>query len=402
MASGESYPAENIRPKASGDSNAAEQFLIAMVKVLRDRALYPAGHKQIHAGMANLCRAAQDLFLDKNKKTFVFIDGQVYVDDRILSGLESRQGNLAGLFHEKQIEALTIHEGVGEGEFLSFLELFASRSEEEGQKPVFHSPHLEVGYLSLGEIKKEGTPAPQGSSFAILKSSSEQRKFVDQTRRMQDIYTDWNRVQNALVPYVDRIIQNLEKSLFADFHSFIPLADLKSYDEYTYVHAINLSILTMAQAESLNFSKEMIHGFGIGALLHDVGKTKVATEILNKKSKLTPEEFEVMKTHPTHGAAILLTHKEIPPVAAIVAYEHHLKFDGTGYPSIKQKRTQHVAARLTSISDHFDAMRSNRPHQAAMEQDKIFAIMLQNKGSSLDPALTDHFIQLMKSRKISE
>jgi HD-GYP domain-containing protein (c-di-GMP phosphodiesterase class II) len=178
----------------------------------------------------------------------------------------------------------------------------------------------------------------------------------------------------------------------------IPLAELKSYDEYTHVHAINLSILTMAQAESLGYAKEAIHAFGMGALLHDVGKTQVAVDVLHKAGKLTPEEQEQMQTHPVHGAAQLLRHPEIPRVAVIVAYEHHLKYDRSGYPKLTRDRPQHIASRLAAVADHYDAMRSNRPYRDAMEPAQIFEIMEKNKGKDLDPELVDHFFAMMKSR----
>jgi putative nucleotidyltransferase with HDIG domain len=156
----------------------------------------------------------------------------------------------------------------------------------------------------------------------------------------------------------------------------------------------------MAMADSIGCSREAIHAFGVAALLHDVGKTQVPTEILNKQGQLTPEELEEMKKHPVRGAATLLQYSEIPRVAVIVAYEHHLKYDGTGYPTMKQKRKQHLACRLTAIADQFDAMRSNRPYREAMLPEKIFEIMQQSRGTGLDPDLLDNFITFMKLRKI--
>ena len=134
--------------------------------------------------------------------------------------------------------------------------------------------------------------------------------------------------------------------------------------------------------------------YGIGI------KAQVSREVLHKQGKLTVQEFEEMKSHTALGAKALLQHPEVPPVAVIVAYEHHLKYDGNGYPAMTRKRRPHIASRIISISDQFDAMRSNRPYRDAMPAEKIVAIMEQNKGTDLDPTLLEHFLGLLKARKV--
>lgn len=380
-------------------SDAAERFLRAVGKLLNDRTLYPATHPQALAGLAVLRDVIAELFLEREERTVVVIDDQIFVDDRLLGSRGKGAGDLAAALRERGIEVLVLRRGLTVDEIRQLVGVLAAPRAADAEKPQFHSAHVALGDVAVEAATSHAIPdAVQELGFAIGRSSR-QYQLDDAAKILRDTYLDWTTIQDVLGSQVERIMLTLEKSLFANVHSFVPLAELKSYDEYTHVHAINLSILTMAQAESLGFSKESIHAFGVGALLHDVGKTQVSVDVLHKAGKLTPEELEEMKTHPVHGAVQLLRHPEIPKVAAIVAYEHHLKYDRSGYPTLTRDRPQHIASRLTAIADHFDAMRSNRPYRDAMEPDQIFEIMQQNKGKDLDPVLVDHFFELMKSRK---
>ncbi|MBI3607344.1 MAG: HD domain-containing protein [Nitrospirae bacterium] len=393
---GRREPAREAPVRDSQD--APERFLRAIGKVLRDRALYPEHHPQALAGMSALGDAIAPLFAERSERTVVVIDDQVFVDDRLL-GQGKSSAELARTLHERGIEVLTAQRGLTLDELRPFLDLLVG-FRAGTSKPCFRSPHLVLGDVAIAAAGTAVPDAVQHLGAAVATSALRSASFEDEAKLLRDTYVDWAAVQERLLSQVDRIMSALEKNLFANVHSLIPLAELKSYDEYTYVHAINLSILTMVQAESLGFPKEAVHAFGVGALLHDVGKTQVPVDVLHKAGKLSPEEFELMKGHPAHGAALLLQHPGIPKIAAIVAYEHHLKFNHAGYPSMTRQRPQHIASRLTAISDTFDAMRSNRPYRDAMEAAQIFEIMQGNKGTDLDPTLVDHFFALMKSRKV--
>lgn len=380
-------------------ADAAERFLRAIGKVLTDRTLYPSNHPQAVAGLAALRDTIDPLFVDRDLRTFVIIDDQIFVDDRLLGGRGKGTGDLAVVLREKGVEVLSLRRGLTVNELQSLVDALAAPRAKDADKPQFRSDHLVLGDIAVDDAGNTVVPgAVQDLGFAISRSS-QQPQLDDAAKILRDTYVDWTAIQNVVLGQVERIMLTLEKSLYANFQSFIPLAELKAYDEYTHVHAINLSILTMAQAESLGFPKAAVHAFGLGALLHDVGKTQVSVDVLHKAGKLTPEEQEEMKTHPVHGAAQLLRHAEIPKVAAIVAYEHHLKYDRTGYPPLTRDRPQHIASRITAVADHFDAMRSNRPYRDAMEPEQIFEIMHNNKGKDLDPVLVDHFFAFMKSRK---
>ncbi len=141
------------------------------------------------------------------------------------------------------------------------------------------------------------------------------------------------------------------------------ISPVKSYSEYTYVHATNVSVITLFQAEALGMKGENLHDVGIATLMHDVGKMFVPKEVLEKPGKLNDEEWNQMKQHPVAGAKYLSALPDVPKLAMIAAFEHHMKFDGHGYPGMKRTgKKQHIVSQMVAIAAFFfDALRTERP-----------------------------------------
>jgi HD-GYP domain-containing protein (c-di-GMP phosphodiesterase class II) len=152
----------------------------------------------------------------------------------------------------------------------------------------------------------------------------------------------------------------------------------------------------MSQAENLGFTGEQLHAIGIAALLHDIGKIFVPDEILNKQGVLNTEERRIIETHPVKGARYLMGIDGIPKLAILAALEHHQKFDGSGYPSMKGGWTPNITSQLITIADVFDAMRSRRSYQNAFPQEKIEAVLIKGSDTSFNPVLVDRFLKMIK------
>jgi HD-GYP domain-containing protein (c-di-GMP phosphodiesterase class II) len=176
----------------------------------------------------------------------------------------------------------------------------------------------------------------------------------------------------------------------------LPLAPLKDYDEYTFVHSVNVSLLTLAQARSLGIADEALHDVGLAALLHDFGKLKVPLQVLNKPGKLEGAEWELMTSHPELGARELSRLDGIRPLSIVVAYEHHMRFDGEpSYPLPRQPRRPGLASQLTSISDVYDAICTTRPYSKARPRTVALDVLRQRSGTFHDPALLDNFARIV-------
>jgi putative nucleotidyltransferase with HDIG domain len=173
------------------------------------------------------------------------------------------------------------------------------------------------------------------------------------------------------------------------------LTALKKYDNYTFTHMVNVAALSMAQARALNLEGPLLREFGFAALMHDIGKVNTPLEVLNKPGKLTADEFKLMKQHVIDGAHILRRTPEMPALAPIVAFEHHLKQDLSGYPENIGHRKLNLCTMIVSIADVFDALRSNRPYREGLATARIRSIMNEKDSPAFNQVLLRRFVNMM-------
>src|SRR5712691_2126402 len=192
-----------------------------------------------------------------------------------------------------------------------------------------------------------------------------------------------------------KIIDGLARLVTQDRTSLMALTALKKYDNYTFTHMVNVAALAMAQARALNIEGPLLREFGFAALMHDIGKVNTPLEVLNKPGKLEKDEFEVMKQHVVDGAHILRRTPEMPALAPIVAFEHHLRQDLSGYPENIGIRQLNLCTMIVSIADVFDALRSNRPYRQGLATARIRSIMGEQGNPAFNQPLLKRFVNLM-------
>ena len=180
-----------------------------------------------------------------------------------------------------------------------------------------------------------------------------------------------------------KIIDSLAKMVSQDRTSLMALTAIKRYDNYTFTHMVNVSVIAMAQARPLNLDGPLLREFGFAALMHDIGKVNTPLEVLNKPDRLTREEFDIMKQHVVDGAHILRRTPEMPALAPVVAFEHHLRQDLSGYPENIGHRELNLCTQIVSIADVYDALRSNRVYRQGLPSDRIKAIMTQKDSPGI-------------------
>ena len=182
------------------------------------------------------------------------------------------------------------------------------------------------------------------------------------------------------------------------------IASLSFHDFYTYDHSINVSMycISLYTAAKPNATKDEIVMAGLGGLLHDIGKIKISTDIINKPEKLSDEEFSIIKAHPTFGLE-LLTENPCPDCKGVdfniikrVVHEHHENFNGTGYPAKLAGPDIHLLARITAIADFFDAITTKRTYHEVLSTEDAIAVMSKSVGKKIDPQLFEIFTRSVK------
>ena len=162
-------------------------------------------------------------------------------------------------------------------------------------------------------------------------------------------------VRNSVCKMIDELMDVSD--------TMVNLQDLKSNDQYTFSHSVNVCVLSLITGISMKYGEEKLRELGIGAMLHDVGKTRIPSEILNKPGSLTAEEFDIIKKHTSYGYELLKKSKELSTYASYIALTHHERYDGEGYPLGLRGEELHEFARIVSIADVYDAITSDRVYK---------------------------------------
>jgi len=196
-----------------------------------------------------------------------------------------------------------------------------------------------------------------------------------------------------------RQIMNTVSILTQDESFLLGLANLKGYDEYTFYHSVNVAIYSIAIGLRLGLSKRELTYLGVAGLFHDIGKMFIDKDIVNKKGKLSPEEWNIMRTHPLKGAEMLMVAKgwdEFVIRMITVVFEHHMKYNLSGYPSIELKRPQILFSRIIAIADIYDALGRPRVYRSyPYVSEKIISFFVEQSGKDFDPILVKALFTLI-------
>ena len=196
-----------------------------------------------------------------------------------------------------------------------------------------------------------------------------------------------------------RIVESMVDQLLDDEHLLLSLTAIKDYDEYTYHHMVNVSVLSMALGFRLGLSRMAITELGLAALFHDIGKVEIPYEVLNKPSSFTDEEWRMIKKHPIWGVKAILGFGRFGSAtirSVIVSFEHHMNCDFSGYPQVKKYSELDLYSRIVALADQYDAMTSSRVYsRTPIPPDKTLSIMMEHTGTKLDPLLYKFFINMV-------
>lgn len=198
-------------------------------------------------------------------------------------------------------------------------------------------------------------------------------------------------VNNARIADVRSTVQRMVSDILSCPNVMTNLQQIIGYDDYTFHHSINTTVISLILGVGLRYSEQQLTELGIGALMHDIGKTKVPEQILRKKEALTKEEFEEIKRHTQYGFETLRKASDLGIVSAHISFQHHEKWDGSGYPR-GLKRTEILEyARVASVADVYDALSSPRVYRGAFQPYESYEYILAKSGMEFDPKIIENF-----------
>lgn len=205
--------------------------------------------------------------------------------------------------------------------------------------------------------------------------------------------------RRAGIGRVLRVTQSLVDLMMADEPLFMALSTIRVHDDYTYAHSVNVGVLAMCLGRRLGLSRRSLERLGVCGLLHDLGKVEVPRAILNKSGKLTDHEFEVMKRHSVDSVRLIVrlqASRDRKARLVMPPFEHHLRYDLSGYPQTRRKAPLTLFGRILTIVDVYDAVTSPRVYRRTVfRPDQALGMMMEDAGRTFDPALLKVFINLL-------
>jgi putative nucleotidyltransferase with HDIG domain len=362
----------------------SEDTVRRLSAAVRSAQLYAPGHPLAQRSLDAFAESLTQLLADRSTITLGLIERQIVVDATPLAKGADAFAELIRRFDAHGVERIAFERGVAADTLNTFVWTIANPEGEAGGA-LQSLPGIKVGRISLDERID--------TSMADVATI---RKLYADAVNIANTLWETTLFEGQPDPNQARdLVDNLAQAVAQNRTALVALTTLKDYDNYTFTHMVNVSILTMAQARALGIDGTLLREFGLAGLMHDIGKVRTPLDILTKPEKLTDAELAIMRLHVLDGAEILRRTPETPALASVVAFEHHLRLDGSGYPIGVTRSTLNLATMLCSIADVYDAMRSQRGYQESFPSDRILAVLRRNDGSQFDPHLVRRFSQLM-------
>lgn len=360
-----------------------------LVTAVANAKLYSIDHPQIQ----RLCEAGrqcfENLLQEHSEISLMMVEGEIlYKDFPLPSGLHTQK--FSRLMEQHHIHRLIVLPGVDRDEIGALIAYLVQLTLADSQPP--HGRHLRLETLLQSSDPQDNTHSkdttPTDADILWTVKSQKQHQLAE-------IFDGFAREKPIKVTGLEEIVSGFISAFQREIPSLLTLMPLRTMDEYTFTHGLNVCLLNLAQAMNLGIQGELLHDIGIAALLHDIGKLSIPMEILGKPGKLDDKEWHIMKQHPTDGAQRLIDSPGVPQLAVITAFEHHIRYDLSGYPAVDSQWRQHLCSQLTTISDIYDAIRTKRPYSPPQPAEKCAEILRKMAGRELHPQLAANFLYLL-------
>ena len=376
-----SEPKSTSDAKPTRDQAGIERLVIDFAACINARSLYTAEHPRVTGAITRVIDGLETFLSDRaqDSVTFLIVGGELLVDQKPLRTSGLYQRNFIESMRRRGVERLTLARGLDLAECHWFIETMAA-----GGVPS-STQHLIVGQVEATVLDGVAIPAAVQDSLSIAQLESVRESFMK-----------FRSDRGGSLRLMEEVVWSVIDALSRATQEVLPLVPLKEHDAYTFVHSINVTFLVLAQARSFGIKGDLLHAVGLAALLHDIGKMEIPVSILNKPGKLEGEEWVQMTSHAELGAWTLAGLEQSAPLTILVAYEHHLRFDGVAnYPILRRARRPTLASQMTSLADTYDAICTQRPYQRAQSQQAALEILDKRAGTFLDPFLVGNFRRVL-------
>ncbi len=386
----------------------AEEFLRNFFSLSQTARIHSEHHTLVIKGLENLSESINNC-MENGSLTFKISNDQLYVNDEKLPYIRSTKNlfdNIIRYFASRDLEGLRLLAAVKQAsaeDTLAFLRLL----EDAGQKPepltwlTDGLTAINIQWVELIEISER--PQDDQESSHQHKAERWERARRDYTyakASLEDVAKRIKDRNSAIgIGKTVRVVQDMVTNLIEDDEVYSAISTIRVFDDYTFTHSVNVAMLSMCIGRRINLSRRTLVSLGICALFHDLGKIEIPNEVLHKKGELDERELQMIEEHSLNSARLLLKLKATTSSKArilVPIFEHHLKYDLSGYPHADWKNPLTLFGKIISIADRYDTLTSSRSYRKSLlSPDRVLGYMFDRAGKDFDPTLIKVFINIL-------
>jgi HD-GYP domain-containing protein (c-di-GMP phosphodiesterase class II) len=376
------------------------ELLLAMYSALRNVKLYPPDNPVVQKAMDDIVRMAND-FLRREQELEVRVSGEfIFINaTRLRLDLDNYAtfSRIISVFTESGVGLCRVHQETSARDWVVFLTLLQSPATGDDDDRL-HALGEKLVAASITAFEL-GAPSAADAEDQEKAREAAKRTYAQSVTVTKEVINSVRMGRSPNIKKIKRVVQGIVDQILNEETSLIGLTTLRDYDEYTFVHSVNVCIFAVALGRKLGLTRLQLYDLGVGALMHDVGKARVPLDILNKPGDLTENEWRAMCAHPWLGVLQLFRMRgqnDVPYRAMIVAFEHHKKTDLSGYPRHIRPRELSIYSRVVAVADAFDAATSRRSYQTTpLSPAEVLHEMRVNPRRGMDQVLVKAFMSLV-------
>jgi len=381
---------------------AGRNLILALYGALKNLKLYPPENAVVQSALADLVRVAEELRLIEGDLEFRVAGEFIFVNStRLRLDLDNYTtfSYLLTHFRSSGVGDLKV---VGQTTARDWTVFLWFLLKPEGEAPAQRFAALSERFKATNVAAFEISPPVESEDDVKNRSESREaakRTYSQSVAATKDVMNSVRMGQSPNLKKVKRVVQGIVDQILSDEASLVGLTTIRDYDDYTFTHSVNVCIFSVALGRRIGLTRLQLYDLGLGALFHDIGKSRVASEIINKPGQLTEEEWRMVAAHPWMGVLALFQLKdatEFPYRAMRVAYEHHMKRDVSGYPRSLRTKSIGLFSRIVACADAFDAATSRRSYQTEpMNPAAVLAELRDNARRGQDQVVVKAFVSLL-------
>jgi HD-GYP domain-containing protein (c-di-GMP phosphodiesterase class II) len=378
----------------------AKEILHLLEQALKEHQLYGSSHPRALAISGRLWTSIATHISNFKSLAYDFEDGQVFFDGVLLADECVLCREVISTIERGRGNRLTLDADFSAEELDRFLELLV---EQPADEPDATDAHPNLG-ASIREASVKGVAIKRMSRRMTKKQSTKRSAGYREALylRYERAIGDLSNVFDACVlrTPIDpgrawRTAQWIATVCQEDPEGAVALTAVRNHDEYLCHHSINVALFSTALGSACGLSESDLQELAFSALLHDIGKALVPRELLRKTGALSTEEWKKISLHPEDGARLIVERLGENQAALVVAFEHHIGFDHSGYPQVPTELLQHPFSRLVQIADVYDGMTADRSYRRAKRPSEAVTLMLGELEHSFDPTFVRLFFRLI-------